>query len=47
MQKWTVRGGNGDRWCQRFASRAFAVCADIYDYRSRGVKGQIFFKLLT
>ena len=32
---------------QRFASRALAVCSDIYDYRSRGVKGQIFFKLLT
>ena len=26
---------------------ALAVRADIYDYRSRGVKGQIFFKLLT
>ena len=24
-----------------------AVRTDIYDYRSRGVKGQIFFKLLT
>ena len=23
------------------------VRADIYDYRSRGVKGQIFFKFLT
>ena len=32
---------------KRFASRALAVRADIYDYRSRGVKGQIFFKLLT
>ena len=23
------------------------LCVDIYDYRSRGVKAQIFFKLLT
>ena len=46
-----IKGRNGpsdvvmvvDGVTERFASCALAVRADIYDYRSRGVKGQIFF----